>query len=154
MDLDLASIGMHAMNIIILYFWGFMHQGCRTQRLTKSMHIFLYGQDLEDFVVKCNQWKYWMSFIACGCRFSRSYTVYSWLSKGWYWAFGHTKQCNDFPEWPLDNSLLLLNSQSNLYWTSYAYVQCKSKVLIVYMWQTTCQNIMFLNLFRNSQAEK
>ena len=46
MDLDLASIGMHAMNIIILHFWGFMHQGCRTQRLTKSLHISLYGQEI------------------------------------------------------------------------------------------------------------
>ena len=45
---------------------------------------------LEDFVLKCNQWKYWMSFIACGCPFSRSYTVYSWVSKGWLlgiWAY-------------------------------------------------------------------
>ena len=45
---------------------------------------------LEDFVLKCNQWKYWMSFIACGCRFPRNYTVYSWLSKGWLlgiWAY-------------------------------------------------------------------
>ena len=38
---------------------------------------------LEDFAVKSNQWKSWMSFIACGCRFSRSFTVYSCLSKGW-----------------------------------------------------------------------
>ena len=70
----------------------FMHQGYRMQRLTKSLHIFLYGQEiiLEDFVLKCNQWKYWMSFIACGCRFSRSYTAHSWLSKGWLlgiWAY-------------------------------------------------------------------
>ena len=69
----------------------FMHQGCRMQRLTKSLHIFCMDKRLlEDFVLKCNQWKYWMSFIACGCRFSRSYTVYNWLSKGWLlgiWAY-------------------------------------------------------------------
>ena len=58
----------------------FMHQGCRMQRLTESLHIFCMDKRLlEDFVLKCNQWKYWMSFIACGCRFSSSYTVYSWL---------------------------------------------------------------------------
>ena len=70
----------------------FMHQGCRMQRLTKSLHIFCMDKRLlEDFFKK---WKYWMSFIACGCHFSRSYTVYSWLSKGWLfgiWAY-QTKQ--------------------------------------------------------------
>ena len=89
------------------------HQGCRTQRLTKSLRIFLYGQEIiKKFVLEHNQWKYWMSFIACGRRFSRSYTVYSWLSKGWLlgiWAY-QTMQY-DFPEWPPNNSLLLLNSQ-------------------------------------------
>ena len=79
----------------------FMHEGCRMQRLTKSLHIFCMDKRLlEDFVLKCNQWKYWMSFVACGCHLSRSHTV-------GYWAFGHTKQCNDFPEWPPNSSLLL-----------------------------------------------
>ena len=80
----------------------FMHQGCRMQRSIKSLHIFfcLDKRLLEDFVVKCIKWKYWMSFIACGCRFSRSYTVYSWFNKGcfeqwenWQLAIGHTKLC-------------------------------------------------------------
>ena len=70
----------------------FMHQGYRMQRLTKSLHNYFFCMDkrlLEDFVVKCNQWKYWMSFIA-NCRFSRSDSLYSWLSKGWLlgiWAY-------------------------------------------------------------------
>ena len=34
----------------------FMHQGCRMQRLTKSLHIFCMDKRLlEDFVLKCNQ---------------------------------------------------------------------------------------------------
>ena len=34
----------------------FVHQGYRMQRLTKSVHIFLYDKRLlEDFVLKCNQ---------------------------------------------------------------------------------------------------
>ena len=69
----------------------FMHQGYRMQRLKKSLHIFCMDKRLlEDFVLERNQWKYWMSFIACGCRFSRSYAVYSWFSKGWLlgiWAY-------------------------------------------------------------------
>ena len=46
----------------------FMHQGYRTHRLTKSLPIFFCMDKrlLEVFVVKCIQWKYWMSFIACG----------------------------------------------------------------------------------------
>ena len=89
----------------------FMHQGCRMQRLTKSLHIFCMDKRLlEDFFKK---WKYWMSFIACGCHFSRSYTVYSWLSKGWllgiFWTYQTVQY--DFPESPPNNSLLLLNSQ-------------------------------------------
>ena len=68
-----------------------MHQGCRTQRLTKSLHIFCMDKRLyEDFVLECNQCKCRMSFIACGCRLSRSYTVYSWFSEGWLlgiWAY-------------------------------------------------------------------
>ena len=27
------------------------------------------------------------------------------------WAFGHTEQCNDLPEWPLNNSFVVPNSQ-------------------------------------------
>ena len=87
-----ASIGLQCHEYYYFASLGiFMHQGCRMQRLTKSLHIFCMDKRLlEDFVVKCIKWKYWMSFIACGCRFSRSYTVYSWLSKGWLlgiWAY-------------------------------------------------------------------
>ena len=73
---------------------------------------YFFGMDkklLDNFVLEFNQWKYQMSFIACACRFSRSYTVYSLLIG--YWAFGHTKQCNDFPEGPPNNSLPLLNCE-------------------------------------------
>ena len=79
----------------------FMHQEYRTQRLTKSLHIFCMDKRLlEDFVLKCNQLKYWMSFIACGCHAtSPEATLYiADEVKAGYWAFGHTKKNNDFPE--------------------------------------------------------
>ena len=71
----------------------FMHQGYRMQRLTKSLHIFLYGQEIirrfcfKMYSVKILDVIYslWLS-----CHFSRSYTVYSWLSKCWLlgiWAY-------------------------------------------------------------------
>ena len=68
----------------------FMLQGCRTQRLTKSLHIFFCTDKrlFKDLGFERDHWKYWMSFIAWDCRFSRSYTVYSWFSKGCsYWAY-------------------------------------------------------------------
>ena len=95
--------------LLFCIFGDFYASGMQYMQRLKSLHIFFFCMEkrlLEDFVVKCNQWKHWMSFIACACRFSRSYTVYSWLSKGWLLGIGHTKQCNDFPEWPPNNSLL------------------------------------------------
>ena len=42
---SLRLLDCNAMNIIILPSLGvFMHEGCRMQRLTKSLRIFLYGQ--------------------------------------------------------------------------------------------------------------
>ena len=53
-----------------LHLWRFLcirdtmqDTGCMVKRL------------LGDFVLEHNQLKYWMSFIACGCHFSRSYAV-------------------------------------------------------------------------------
>ena len=45
----------------------FMHQGYRTHSHKVTADFFCMDKRLlEDFVVKCIQWKYWMSFIACG----------------------------------------------------------------------------------------
>ena len=78
-----ASIGLQCHEYHYFASLGvFMHQGCRMQRLTKSLRIFLYGQ--------WNVRNESTGFTACGCRFSRSYTVYSRLSKGWllgFWAY-------------------------------------------------------------------
>ena len=93
---------------------------------------------LEDFVLKCNQWKYWMSFVACGCHLSRSHTVA-------YWAFGHTKQCNDFPEWPPNNSLLLSNCQcpkQPLFWTIELYLPTIHTFILS---RPTCNTIIFVS---------
>ena len=136
----------------------FMHQGYRMQRLTKSLHIFWMDKWLlEDFVLKCNQWKYWMSFIACGCCFSRSYTVYSWLGIK---AIGHLGISNNAMISLSDHQTIayyssIPNAQSNSYWTWAVHVSS----VCIRSWLFTCnklkcQNIIFLKLFRNFQAEK
>ena len=78
--------------LLFCIFGDFYASGMQDAEVNKvTACFFCMGKRLlEDFVVKCMQWKYWLSFIACGCRFSRSYTVYSWSSKGWLlgiWAY-------------------------------------------------------------------
>ena len=79
--------------LLFCIFGDFYASGMQDAEVNKVTAYF-FGMDKrlsEYFVLKCNQWKYWKSFIACGCRFSRSYTVYtSWFSKGWLlgiWAY-------------------------------------------------------------------
>ena len=115
-----------------------MHQGYKMQRLTRWLHIFCMDKGLlEDFVLKCNQWTYWMSFIACGCRFSRSYTVYSWLSKGWLlgiWAYQTINAMISLSDHQTTAYYCSIpNAQSKPYWNSCTCKQCMYKVLIVYM---------------------
>ena len=48
----------------------------------------------------------------CHCVLANIY-ISSWFNKGCFgnWAFGHTEQCNDLPEWPINNSFVVPNSQ-------------------------------------------
>ena len=103
----------------------FMHQGYRMQRL-KSHCIFVvwtrdYYKILFQNVINENTGCHSQLVVVA----SPEATLYIADSvKVGYWAFGHTKQCNDFPERPPNNSLLLLNSQSPIYLTCCTCVQC------------------------------
>ena len=103
----------------------FMHQGYRMQRLKKSLHIFCMDKRLLEVlfqnVINENTGCHSQLVVVA----SPEATLYTADSvKVGYWAFGHTKRCNDFPERPPNYSLLLLNSQSPIYLTCCTCVQC------------------------------
>ena len=147
---SLRPLDCKAMNIIILHLWDFYTSGMQDAEVNKVTAYFLYGQ--------WNVRNESTGFIACGCRFSRSYTVYSWLSKGWLlgiWAYQTINAMISLSDHQtIAYYCSIPNAQSNPYWNSCTCKECMYKVLTVYMQQTKCQNIMFLKLFRNSQAEK
>ena len=57
-DLDFASIGMHAMNILFCIFGDFYASGMQDTEVNKVTAYFFFCMDkrlLEHFVLKCNQ---------------------------------------------------------------------------------------------------
>ena len=60
-------------------------------------------------------WTYARKVLSCRAVVIVYWLIYisSWFNKSCLgnWAFGHTEQCNDLPEWPLNNSFVVPNSQ-------------------------------------------
>ena len=80
--------------ILVCVFFGYF---------ANSVAIFLSFGLMPEKVLSCRAVVivYWLIYIS------------SWFNKGCFgnWAFGHTEQCNDLPEWPLNNSFVVPNSQ-------------------------------------------
>ena len=76
--------------LLLCIFGDFYASGMQDAEVNKvTAYFFCTDKSLfKDLVFERNHWKYWMSFIAWDCHFSRSYTVHSWFSKGCsYWAY-------------------------------------------------------------------
>ena len=59
-------------------------------------------------------------------------------------GIGHTKQCNDFPDWPPNNSLLLLNSQCPKQLLLNQLYMCATYVFR--FWLFTCNKLNVRNI--------